>query len=215
MSRYDSSTIAAIHEALDDEYKARATYAAVIERHGAVRPFVNIIAAEDRHARALERLLTKDGHAIPADRWAGKVTAPDRLEQAYALGVQAEIENRDMYDRLERMTREPDVLRVFGNLRTASQQNHLPAFQRHLEQSDGGMGRKDTVSDTSRGSGRGSCDSQGHGQNPGRHIGGGHGHGMGAGGGRGMGHGWGMEHGRGMGHGQGMMGRKATSPPAR
>lgn len=213
MSRYDSSTIAAIHEALDDEYKARATYAAVIERHGAVRPFVNIIAAEDRHARALERLLTKDGHAIPADRWTGKVTAPDRLEQAYALGVQAEIENRDMYDRLERMTSEPDVLRVFGNLRTASQQNHLPAFQRHLERSDAGMGRKDTVSDTPRGAGRGSGGGQGYGQNPGQHRGGGRDHGMGAGADRGMGHGHGQ--GRGMGHGQGMMGRKATSLPAR
>jgi|GEM_PF-4130733 len=44
MSRYDAPTITAIHEALDDEYKAPTpTYAAIIERHGAVRPFVNII----------------------------------------------------------------------------------------------------------------------------------------------------------------------------
>ena len=137
MSRYDADTIAAIHEALDDEYKARATYAAVIERFGAVRPFVNIVAAEDRHARALERLLAKDGLPIPADRWTGRVTAPDSLQQAYALGVRAEIDNRAMYDRLERMTARPDVLRVFGNLRAASQDNHLPAFQRHLDRASG------------------------------------------------------------------------------
>lgn len=48
-------TIAALAEALDDEYKARATYAKVIERFGPVRPFVNIIKAEERHAQALRQ----------------------------------------------------------------------------------------------------------------------------------------------------------------
>lgn len=41
-------------EALDDEYKARATYRKVIEAFGPVRPFVNIVEAEDRHAEAIE-----------------------------------------------------------------------------------------------------------------------------------------------------------------
>lgn len=155
MSRYDANTVAALHEALDDEYKARATYAAVIERFGAVRPFVNIIAAEDRHARALERLLIKDGRSLPTDRWAGTVVAPATLELAYALGVQAEIDNRAMYDRLERMTGHADVLRVFGNLRAASQDNHLPAFQRHLVRTSADTGGKLSRQGAETGQGQG------------------------------------------------------------
>jgi hypothetical protein len=34
--------------ALDDEYQARATYAQVLEDFGDVRPFSNIVEAEDR-----------------------------------------------------------------------------------------------------------------------------------------------------------------------
>lgn len=140
MGRYDARTLAAIHEALDDEYKARATYEAVIERFGPVRPFTSIIGAEERHARALERLLDRAGEPIPADPWRDSVAAPVTLADALALGVQAEIDNRDLYDRLERMTAEPEVLRVFANLRRASQDNHLPAFQRRLDRMSGGEG---------------------------------------------------------------------------
>lgn len=129
----DAQTLQAMTEALDDEYKARATYAAIIDRFGPVRPFTNIIRAEERHASALERLFVKYNQPVPADRWAGQVQAPDSLEEACAAGVAAEIENRAMYDRLMLMTRRSDILQVFGNLRRASQDNHLPAFQRALE----------------------------------------------------------------------------------
>lgn len=137
MSRYDSRTLAAIHEALDDEYKARATYEAVISKFGPVRPFTNIIGAEERHAQALERLLQRAGEPIPADPWRGTVTAPDTLAESLALGVQAEIDNRDLYSRLNAMTSAPEVLRVFANLQRASQDNHLPAFQRRLDRLTG------------------------------------------------------------------------------
>lgn len=139
MSRYDDSTIAALHEALDDEYRARAAYSAIIERFGPVRPFVNIVVSEDRHAAALEQLLHQAGAPIPADRWSGAITPPASLREAYALGVQAEIDNHAMYGRLRGMTSEPEVLRVFDNLASASQDNHLTAFQRHLDRADAGM----------------------------------------------------------------------------
>lgn len=139
MSRYDDSTIAALHEALDDEYRARAAYSAIIERFGPVRPFVNIVVSEDQHAAALERLLHQAGAPIPTDRWSGAITPPASLREAYALGVQAEIDNHAMYDRLRGMTSEPEVLRVFDNLASASQDNHLTAFQRHLDRADAGM----------------------------------------------------------------------------
>lgn len=57
----DAKTIEALREALDDAYKARATYRKVIEGFGPVRPFVNIVEAEDRHARALITLFSRFG----------------------------------------------------------------------------------------------------------------------------------------------------------
>ena len=52
-------------DALEDERKAEATYAAVIEKFGPVRPFSNIIEAEQRHAAALERQLARLGIDVP------------------------------------------------------------------------------------------------------------------------------------------------------
>ena len=127
----------ALLEALDDEYKARATYAAVIDRFGPVRPFVNIIQSEQRHINALQMLLRQRGLAIPADPYGGRVKAPDSLEQACALGVQAEVENAALYDRLNRQAaQDAEVVAVFANLQQASQENHLPAFRRGIDRGE-------------------------------------------------------------------------------
>ena len=42
--------VEALQLALEDEYRAEAMYEAVIEDFGEVRPFINIIEAERRHA---------------------------------------------------------------------------------------------------------------------------------------------------------------------
>ena len=55
-------------DALDDERKAEATYEAVIAKYGPVRPFINIIEAEQRHAGAIERQLHRLGFPIPENR---------------------------------------------------------------------------------------------------------------------------------------------------
>jgi len=44
--------------------------------------------------------------------------------------VQGEIDNVAIYDRLLLATQRPDILEVFQALRSASQDRHLPAFQR-------------------------------------------------------------------------------------
>jgi hypothetical protein len=72
------------------------------------------------------------------------VTPPATLAEAAALGAQAEIDNRDLYDRLHAMTAEPEVLRVFANLRRASQDNHLPAFRRAVDRLSGRSDRRGT-----------------------------------------------------------------------
>ncbi|MBP1150095.1 DUF2202 domain-containing protein [Methylocaldum sp. RMAD-M] len=119
-------------EALDDEYKALAAYRKVIEKFGPIRPFVNIVEAEARHAAALLSLFERYGIPVPEDRWPERVTAPDTVEEACRSAVEAEIYNMAMYDRLLAATPEPDVRRVLENLRSASRDRHLRAFERCL-----------------------------------------------------------------------------------
>lgn len=127
-----SSTFEALCEALDDEYKARATYRAVIAKFGPVLPFANIVQSEQRHIDALLWLFSARGWAPPADRWEGHVAAPESMTEACALGVEAEIENAALYDRLFTMTNDGEVISVFTALRWASAERHLPAFRRGL-----------------------------------------------------------------------------------
>jgi hypothetical protein len=121
----------ALNEAIQDEYKACATYRLVIQKFGAIRPFINIIEAEKRHIQALIPLFRKYQLPIPVDCWEDKIQAPSSIREACLAGVKAEIENGEMYQKLLNLTRAyPDVQQVFLNLQRASQQNHLRAFQR-------------------------------------------------------------------------------------
>lgn len=127
------ASVEAIHLLLEDERRAEALYASVIEKHGEVRPFSNIIEAERCHQGALEELLKAYGLAIPPNPWKSrKATAPDTFRDACKAGAQAEIENVALYDRLMKTVAEPDLLEVMERLRWASLERHLPAFQRHI-----------------------------------------------------------------------------------
>jgi hypothetical protein len=124
----------ALVEALEDEYKARATYRLILRKFGPVRPFVNIVESEERHIMVLVRLFEKYEIPVPEDDWEQRVEAPASVQEACHAGVQAEIENAEMYNRLLEATKAyPDVQRVFLNLQRASQDNHLRAFQRCVE----------------------------------------------------------------------------------
>lgn len=124
-------------DALDDERKAEATYAAVIDKFGPVRPFSNIIEAEQRHAAALERQLRRLGLTVPPNPWTGSVTAPATLAQACESAVQGELENIALYDRLIPMIDDLSARQVMENLQAASRERHLPAFRRCLERERG------------------------------------------------------------------------------
>lgn len=116
--------------ALDDEYQARATYAQVLEDFGDVRPFSNIVEAEDRHARALIGLFERYGIPVPPDTWPGRVPRYASVREACEAGVAAEIANAGLYDELLAGTERADIREVYENLREASQERHLPAFRR-------------------------------------------------------------------------------------
>lgn len=138
-TRYPDRVIRAIHVALDDEYRAAAFYAAVIEKFGDVRPFINIIDAERRHARRLERLLEAVGEPIPANPYetgeSRPPPVPATLAEACRVGAEAEIQNAALYDEdlIPAVDGFPAVESAMRDLRAASQDNHLPAFQRCLE----------------------------------------------------------------------------------
>lgn len=129
--------------ALDDEYKARATYAQVLADFGAVRPFANIVEAEQRHIEALVRLFDRYGLDVPIDPWPGRVPRYASLNEACRAGVDAEIDNAALYDRLLAGTDRSDVLDTYRSLQRASQENHLPAFRRCSERGAGGAGGRE------------------------------------------------------------------------
>ena len=137
MSNLTETEIRALEEALDDEYKALATYDQVIADFGEVRPFSNIRAAEARHIEALYGLFTRYGLTLPDNPWPGRVERYPNLRAACEAGIAGEIANAAIYDRLMQATQRPDILAVFHNLRAASQQRHLPAFQRCAQRSAG------------------------------------------------------------------------------
>jgi hypothetical protein len=130
MNDLSKTEIHALNEALDDEYRAFATYDQVLADFGEGPPFSNICEAEGRHIDALCVLFTRYGLPVPENPWPGKVERYASLQEACEAGVAAEIANGEIYERLLRATDRSDILRVFRNLQDASQQRHLPAFQR-------------------------------------------------------------------------------------
>ena len=129
----DQPTVDALSEALEDEYMARATYRKVIERFGPVRPFANIVEAENRHIAALLAQFDRLGVAPPADTWPDRVQVPETLAQACAAAVHAEIENDALYERLLARVSDGQASSVMRRLQEASRTRHLPAFRRCLE----------------------------------------------------------------------------------
>lgn len=132
----EKPTEAALMRALEDEYHAEAFYDAVMAKFGAVRPFANIIEAERMHASMLSDIMKAYGMNVPKNTQLGsadmKAAVPATLGEACRMGVEAEIANRDLYQKelLPAAAGHADIKAVFERLSAASDQNHLPAFQR-------------------------------------------------------------------------------------
>ncbi len=140
MAQHDmlsDAEVSALHEALDDEYKAVATYDRVLADFGAVRPFTNIVEAERRHAGVLAEIFERYGLLLPANTWDERAPRYESIRAACSAGVEGEIENGAMYDRLIAVTTHSDIIEVFENLQRASQENHLRAFRRCAARHDG------------------------------------------------------------------------------
>jgi hypothetical protein len=112
----NSSELAALREALDDEHRAWATYDQVIADLGMAPPFANIREAEARHIDALCALFIRYKLPVPENPWPGKLTRYHDLCAAGEASVTAEVENAALYERLLASTQHPDILAVFRNL---------------------------------------------------------------------------------------------------
>ncbi|WP_072622472.1 ferritin-like domain-containing protein [Spirulina major] len=128
--RIDAQTQAAMIAAIEDEYHAHAFYTAVIEKYGAVRPFTNIVQAEERHAARLQTLFEQYGLPVPPDTFAGTVAAPQSIAAACAMGIEAEILNVQMYDEFLTWVSEPALRDLFSQFRRVSSEKHQRAFER-------------------------------------------------------------------------------------
>lgn len=124
----------ALRIALYDEYAARAYYAAVVEAFGPQPPFANIVQSEVQHIAALSRLCERYGVPRPLDPFPAETVISPSWRVNLERGVAGEIANILLYDTLLGQVAEPDARQVFRNLQAASRDNHLPAFQRALEQ---------------------------------------------------------------------------------
>lgn len=117
--------------AIQDEYLARAEYDLILNDFGSVRPFTNIIRAEETHIEALLPLFGTYGVEAPADEGASHTVTVESLAEAYPAGVNAEVNNIAMYEIFLEQSLPDDVRVVFESLLRASE-NHLRAFQNRL-----------------------------------------------------------------------------------
>jgi len=127
---------AAVLEALDDEYRARAFYLAVLERFPGAMPFAHIVESEERHANKLIEILRAYGRDVPANAYIGSGdiwrSVPAALACACDLAVKEEKHNEKLYEDslLPQVSAFPVITQVFTKLMLASRERHLPAFQR-------------------------------------------------------------------------------------
>jgi hypothetical protein len=116
---------------IQDEYLARAEYELIIGEYGGIRPFTNIMAAEERHIEWVTELFDEYGYALPADTAGRHVVLPEDLKSSFETGVQAEIDNIAMYESFLKQDLPADVRDLFERLQGASE-NHLRAFRNNL-----------------------------------------------------------------------------------
>ncbi|MCU0480034.1 MAG: hypothetical protein MUE54_02340 [Anaerolineae bacterium] len=127
------AVIEAMIDGYTDEFNAYSAYTAIIEQFGELRPVSAIANAEAQHMDAWTFLFERYGVALP------ELTAPEiptfaTYEEAVTFARDAEIANIGLYDTmLATLADYPDMVQVVTNLKDASLNNHLPAFENYLK----------------------------------------------------------------------------------
>jgi hypothetical protein len=122
---------AALDRSIQDEYRSETTYQGVVNDLGPLLPFVNVLTAEQRHSLTIAQLFTRHGLTVPPSAWSlGTVPHYSTTTDACRAAAAAERANVAMYDELLRLDLPTDVRQAFTNVRAASLENHVPAFDR-------------------------------------------------------------------------------------
>lgn len=126
----NQATADALRATLVDELTARAFYDAILTKHGDVRPFTNIVRAEERHAAAVRAIMHR--HQVDDSGVIARPlpAIPATVAECARLAAQLERDNIALYDRSILIASDADVKAIFERLRAASLNNHLPAFER-------------------------------------------------------------------------------------
>ena len=128
----------ALTYAIQDEHLAHAEYQYVNREYNDPPAFRGIVNAEAGHIAALANLFVQRGWPVPPDIGSQYVIPVSTLHEAYGVGVQAEISNIAMYNKLLSRSDLPSNWRtVFTNLRDASV-CHQNAFERQYNGGSGG-----------------------------------------------------------------------------
>jgi hypothetical protein len=134
----------------EEEKLARDVYTALNEKWN-LRVFKNIIQSEQTHMSAVLNLLNRYSIPDPAENNPyGKFTdkalqdlydklviqGSESIAAAMQTGVDIEtLDIKDLQEQIDKYVQRPDILRVYGNLKAASE-NHLNAFTVNLERFD-------------------------------------------------------------------------------
>lgn len=82
------------------------------------------------------------GVPVPDDPCQGRVPLHSSLHEVCVAGVTAEVDNADLYDRLQAGTQWADILAVYRNRQEASQERHRRRCVERGGATDVGRGRQ-------------------------------------------------------------------------
>lgn len=124
--------------AYQDEMLAQGEYDALLSEFASVRVFENIKKAEEKHITYVEGLYDYHELTLPEFDTEGLTAVPATLEEAYQIGVDAEINNIKMYEAFLEKDLDDYTRTVFTALKDASV-NHLNAFERQVSRNTDGV----------------------------------------------------------------------------
>jgi len=127
------AVIEAMIDGYTDEFNAYSVYMAIVGQFGELRPVSAVMNAEAQHIEAWTFLFDRYGLELP-ELVAPEVPTFATYEEAVALARDAEIANIGLYDvMLATLADYPDMMQIVTNLRDASLNHHLPAFENYLK----------------------------------------------------------------------------------
>jgi rubrerythrin len=124
-----TSLKSALVEAYQDELNAYMRYESIIQQFGDIRPFSNLVGAEERHMNLLEQIFKLHGWS-PLKIYHPVAQFYSSVLSACDASLEAEESNVAMYDRLVKDISDEEAIAVFLHLRQASAERHIPALQR-------------------------------------------------------------------------------------